>query len=63
MFRSADAVVLNKVDLAPYVDFAIADWLAALARVNPRAPVMQVSATKGDGLDEWYDWLRERRSA
>jgi hydrogenase nickel incorporation protein HypB len=63
MFRSADLVVLNKIDLAPYVDFVIADCLAAIAQVNPRATVLQLSATKGDGLAAWYDWLRQQHQA
>jgi hydrogenase nickel incorporation protein HypB len=62
MFRSADVVLLNKVDLAPYVDFVIEDCLRAIATVNPRAVVLQVSATKGDGLEDWYGWLRRQRT-
>jgi hydrogenase nickel incorporation protein HypB len=62
MFRSADIVLLNKIDLAPYVDFDIDDCLAAIRRVNPKADVLAVSATKGDGLDEWYRWLREQHT-
>jgi hydrogenase nickel incorporation protein HypB len=62
MFRSADIVLLNKIDLAPYVDFDIDDCLAAIRRVNPAADVLPVSATKGDGLDEWYRWLREQHT-
>ena len=60
MFRSADIVVLNKIDLAPYVEFDIDDCLAAIGVVNPKAQVLQLSATKGDGLDAWYAWLREQ---
>jgi hydrogenase nickel incorporation protein HypB len=60
MFRSADIVLLNKIDLAPYVDFDLDDCLAAIRVVNPKAPVLQLSATKGDGLDAWYAWLREQ---
>jgi hydrogenase nickel incorporation protein HypB len=63
MFRSADIVLLNKIDLAPYVDFDSGACRAAIARVNPTARVLQLSATKGDGLEEWYAWLRDQHGA
>ena len=58
MFRTADLVLLNKVDLLPYVDFDVATWIAAVERVRPGVEVLSVSATRGDGLDAWYAWLR-----
>jgi len=58
MFRTADLVLLNKVDLLPYVDFDVTTWTAAVERVRPGVEVLSVSATRGDGLDTWYDWLR-----
>jgi hydrogenase nickel incorporation protein HypB len=57
MFGAADLVVLNKVDLLPYVDFDPAVFTDHLAAVNRRADVLPVSATCGDGLNRWYDWL------
>ncbi|MDT7640785.1 MAG: hydrogenase nickel incorporation protein HypB [Pseudonocardiales bacterium] len=60
MFAAADLVLLNKVDLLPYLDFDVAKCLAAIRRVNPRAAVLQLSATRGEGLPAWYDWLRDR---
>ncbi|MDT7620579.1 MAG: hydrogenase nickel incorporation protein HypB [Pseudonocardiales bacterium] len=60
MFAAADLVLLNKVDLLPYLDFDVAKCLAAIRRVNPRAAVLQLSATRGEGLPSWYDWLRDR---
>jgi hydrogenase nickel incorporation protein HypB len=60
MFAAADLVLLNKVDLLPYLDFDVAKCLAAIRRVNPRAAVLRVSATRGEGLPAWYDWLRDR---
>jgi hydrogenase nickel incorporation protein HypB len=57
MFAAADVVVVNKTDLLDYVDFDV-DRCAANARlVNPRLRVLPVSATKGDGLGQWYEWL------
>jgi hydrogenase nickel incorporation protein HypB len=58
MFRTADLVLLNKVDLLPYVDFDVATWTAAVERVRPGVEVLSLSATRGDGLDTWYAWLR-----
>jgi len=57
MFRAADVVVLNKIDLLPYVAFDVARFAAHARRVNPRARIMHTSATRGDGLAEWYAWL------
>lgn len=58
MFAATDLVLLNKVDLLPYVDFDVPEFERDVRRVNPTAAVLQVSATRGDGLTEWYDWLR-----
>jgi len=60
MFAAADLVLLNKVDLLPYLSFDVPACLAAIRRVNPRAVVLPLSATTGDGLAAWYDWLRDR---
>jgi hydrogenase nickel incorporation protein HypB len=60
MFRRCDLLVLNKIDLLPYVRFDLDACIAAARRVNPRLGILQVSATRGDGTPEWIDWLRER---
>jgi len=60
MFRTADVVLLNKIDLLPYVDFDLARFQDALHVVNPGTGVVQLSATRGDGMSGWYGWLRER---
>ena len=57
MFRSVDAVLLNKTDLLPYLDLDI-DLLGRNIRtVNPTAALLRMSARTGDGLDAWYAWL------
>ena len=58
MFRAASVMLLNKVDLLPYVDFAVDRCIEYARRVNPSIEVMQVSATKGDGMERWIDWIR-----
>jgi len=57
MFRSAHLIVLNKIDLLPHVSFDVGAFTEFVRRVNPRAEVFPVSATRGDGLSSWYDWL------
>jgi hydrogenase nickel incorporation protein HypB len=62
MFAAADLVLLNKVDLLPYLNFDVAACLRAIHRVNPRAAVLRTSATTGEGLADWYDWLHSRQA-
>jgi hydrogenase nickel incorporation protein HypB len=60
MFRSATLVLLNKIDLLPYVNFDVGAFLAGAHAANPGVEVLELSATRGDGIDAWYDWLRAR---
>jgi hydrogenase nickel incorporation protein HypB len=60
MFRTADVVLLNKVDLLPYVDFDVTRFAESVGLVQPHAEIIEMSATRGDGLDDWYGWLRTR---
>lgn len=57
MFRSADVVVLNKTDLLPHLEFDVERFAGFVREVNPKARQFRVSATRGDGLAEWYDWV------
>ncbi len=57
-----DVMVLNKVDLLPYLQFDVAAALANARRVNPRLRVLQLSATTGEGLPAWLAFLREGAS-
>lgn len=57
MFRAADVVVLNKIDLLSYVAFDVERFAEHARRVNPRALLLMTSATRGDGLDGWHRWL------
>ena len=63
MFAAARLMVLNKVDLLPYVDFDVARCIEFARRVNPGIEVLQVSATKGDGLNAWLDWIERAVAA
>jgi hydrogenase nickel incorporation protein HypB len=58
MFRAADVVVINKVDLLPHLDFDIDGFYANLKAVNPEVAVIPMSARTGEGVDDWCRWLR-----
>jgi hydrogenase nickel incorporation protein HypB len=62
MFRTADLVLINKVDLLPYVSFDVDRCAEQVRALNPGADVLPVSATRGDGLAEWYRWLDDHAS-
>ncbi|MCV2487927.1 hydrogenase nickel incorporation protein HypB [Geodermatophilus sp. YIM 151500] len=57
MFRTADLVLVNKVDLLPYVTFDLPACVAQLRRLRPDVTVLAVSATRGDGMADWLAWL------
>ena len=58
MFHAADLLLLNKIDLLPYLDFDIDKCIEYAKRVNPRIQVLQVSATTGEGMQDWYQWIK-----
>jgi hydrogenase nickel incorporation protein HypB len=58
MFRAATLMLLNKVDLLPYVEFDVDKCIEYARRVNPDIEVMRISATKGDGVDNWLAWVK-----
>jgi hydrogenase nickel incorporation protein HypB len=60
MFRAANLMVVNKIDLLPYVDFDVALCTKYARQINPNLEVVEVSARSGEGLDRWYDWLRQQ---
>lgn len=62
MFRSAEVVLLNKIDLAPYLDADVDRYAKRVAEVNPAATVIPLSAKTGEGFTAWLDWLRGVRA-
>jgi hydrogenase nickel incorporation protein HypB len=60
MFRSADLVLVNKVDLLEHLDFDLEQFLGNLDAVNPGVKTILTSARTGQGVDEWCDWLGQR---
>ncbi len=57
MFAAASLMLVNKVDLLPYLSFDVARAIDFARRVNPQLQVIQVSATTGAGFDEWLGWI------
>ncbi|MDH7487893.1 MAG: hydrogenase nickel incorporation protein HypB [Anaerolineae bacterium] len=57
IFTAVEAVVINKMDLAPYVDFDLDALREAIRGMNPRAEIFEVSCRTGEGIDRWADWL------
>lgn len=62
MFAAADLMILNKVDLLPYVSFDVDKAIEYARRVNHEIEVVQVSATTGQGLEDWYAWIERGRA-
>lgn len=61
MFAAAKLMLINKVDLLPYVQFDVAASVALARRVNPQLEVIEVSATQGTGLGAFVDWVMRER--
>jgi hydrogenase nickel incorporation protein HypB len=60
MFSAAGLVIINKTDLLPYVDFDLDKCVSYAHSINPRVDILPVSATTGDGMPAWYDWIDAR---
>ena len=58
MFRASDLMLLNKCDLLPYLTFDADLAVANARRVNPDIQVIRISATSGEGMDEWLEWIK-----
>lgn len=59
MFMRTELVLVNKIDLLPYLDFDIAQAKEDLIGINPQSLLMPVSAKTGEGMDQWLRWIRE----
>ena len=60
LFREAKAVLLNKIDLIPYTNFNFESFRTDLRGINPTVPLFEISATRGDGLEDWFEWISEQ---
>ena len=59
MFETADVCVINKTDLLPYIDFDLDKLRDYARRINPELRFFEVSATKGQGMEEWCSWVKD----
>ncbi len=59
-FAGASVVLINKIDLIEHLDFNLQRVLADIHTVNPNAKIFQLSAKTGQGMEAWYDWLKEQ---
>jgi hydrogenase nickel incorporation protein HypB len=57
MFAASTLMVINKIDLLPHVNFEVPRCIEYARRANPDIEVLLVSATRGDGMSQWLDWL------
>ncbi len=58
ILRDAHLCIINKTDLLPYVDFDPDEFMANARRINPDLNFIALSAKTGDGMEQWYDWVR-----
>ncbi len=58
MFHAADLLILNKIDLLPHLQFDVGKCIEYARRVNSGIKVLQLSAISGEGMDDWYRWIR-----
>ncbi len=63
MFRECDAMLLNKIDLLPYLEYDVDLALNSVEQLHPGMPVFQTSAKTGDGFDAWIEWLEAQVQA
>jgi len=63
IFADADAVVINKIDLLPYVDFDIPSFQNALVSLNPKVKILEISCKTGTGIEDWCSWLLNETKA
>ena len=60
MFSKSDLLLINKTDLLPYVTFDFKQLERSVKRIKPSLPIYRISASTGEGLDQWFAWLRAR---
>ena len=57
MFLKADAVLINKIDLLPYLNFNAQSFSRAVSGINKKVEIFQVASTTGQGIEKWVSWL------
>ena len=59
MFSLADVIILNKVDILPYIDFDRESFYKGIKALNEKAPIFEISCRTGEGIEEFIKWLSE----
>ena len=62
MFNIADAVLINKIDLLPYLKFDAQGFSQAVRGINEKVEIFQITCTTGQGIQEWVSWLLAQMS-
>jgi hydrogenase nickel incorporation protein HypB len=62
MFRVADLMIINKIDLLAYVDFDVTQVRQNALRINPHLEILEMSCKTGDGLEIWLQWIKKHIS-
>lgn len=62
MFHTSDLCIINKIDLLPYLHIDVEKLKQYALKVNPKLQFIELSATTGEGMEAWYDWLRKQRN-
>jgi len=60
MFQVSSVLLLNKIDLLPYLDFDMERFQGDALKVNPKLTLMTISCKTGEGLDTWFRWIEDR---
>ena len=59
MFQAADLMLINKIDLLPYLRFDLEQCKAFARQVNPQIKILELSCHSGEGMQAWYEWLSQ----
>jgi len=62
MFQVSTVLLLNKIDLLPYMDFDMERFQGDALKVNPKLKIMAISCKTGEGLDTWFEWIKDKVS-
>jgi hydrogenase nickel incorporation protein HypB len=60
MFQVSSVLLLNKIDLLPYLDFDVERFKSDALKINPKLRILQISCKTGEGLSDWTNWIEDR---
>ena len=60
MFHESSVLLINKIDLLPFVDCSVEKIREDALKINPGLSIFEISCETGEGLEDWYNWVRER---